>query len=110
MLNRSAVFLAPRKPYIDWANAVDRTGQHFVENWQHEGATIFLVPDFQTHEEIRAHVDQNFELIFEHYLDLWCEDQNKWPRPRTLEMFHQWFSVRIHTMIIDTVGEPIRFI
>ena len=69
---------------------------------------MFLGPECVTNEETKQFVESNFDLFFEHYLEMWCTDESRWPKDRTLQMFRDWFTVRIHSMVLDTVDEPLR--
>lgn len=59
-----------------------------------------------TVEEIQAFVSEHFDFFFEHWLEGWCTDESMWPKRRTRRMFKDWFDVRIHTMVEDTVDGP----
>ena len=49
---------------------------------------------------------RNFEYFFESWLFGWSTDPTQWPQRRTRRMFRDWFDVRIHTMVKDTLDAP----
>jgi len=107
LLNRCAILVTPKQPYIDWANSLDTDEPRFSETEQGEGPPIFLGPDLDSMEEAEAFVHENFGVFFEHWLEMWCTDDDLWPERRTLDMFKAWFAVRIHSMVVDTVDAPL---
>lgn len=106
-LNRCAILLTPRQPYVDWANTVDDEGPRFELSDGHDSATVFLGPAFGTTAEIEAWVRENADQFFSSMLDDWCPEEELWPSKRTAEMFGAWFDLRIHTIVLDTLDEPL---
>jgi hypothetical protein len=104
-LNRSAIILTPKEPYAAWASSVFDEPYETVSDA--EGPTVFLGPDADTIDEVAAFVEANFDIFFEHWLFDWCTDPKRWPQNRTLAMFREWFTVRISSMVVDTVREPL---
>ena len=107
LLNRSAIILIPKQPYADWANALDDDGPRFELSEQDDHLTVFLGPEMDTVGEIHRFVDKHFDYFFEAWLEGWSTDPAQWPPRRTRRMFHEWFNVRIHTMVEDTVDAPL---
>jgi len=104
-LNRSAIILTPKQPYVAWASSV--FDEPYEDPDESEGPTVFLGPDADTIEEVAEFVEANFDIFFDHWLFEWCTDPTLWPRNRTLAMFREWFTVRISSMVVDTVREPL---
>jgi hypothetical protein len=103
-LNRSAVLLIARQPFLDWVNRLpERNGRgpqtHETLNLKQD---VFLTPDFDTEEDIREYVAAISPALFETKLEEWCEKEETWPPNRTLEMFWQWFEIDIHKQVIET--------
>jgi hypothetical protein len=105
-LNRSAIIITPKAPYIAWANSFD-DGPRYEEADDEEGPPVFLGPGTDTVAEVDRFVERHFDLFFEHWLNDWCTDPSLWPQRRTRKMFHEWFDVRIASMVIDTVRAPL---
>lgn len=106
-LNRSAILLTPRQPYADWANAVDDEGPRYELLEGHDASTVFLGPAFGTTEEVEAWVQENADQFFAYMLDEWCTEEELWPGRRTAELFAAWFDVKIHSIVVDTLDEPL---
>lgn len=108
MINRSAVLIRLKSPFIDWINECDPADQRekLTLEEANEDRTIYLIE-----EEEAEHVDQwiamNFMQVFECELEDWIADPELWPRKITKEMFHEWCDVECHSVIVDTVGGPI---
>ncbi len=49
----------------------------------------------------------NYEALFESELEEWYTDEKLWPKKRDIKLFHEWFEVECHTVIIDTIEGPI---
>lgn len=106
-VNRTAIILIPKQPYADWANSLDVDGPRFELSDGDDELTVFLGPEVDTVQEVHAFVDKHFDYFFESWLQDWSLDVAQWPTRRTRRMFHEWFDVRIHTMVEDTVDAPL---
>lgn len=71
-----------------------------------EESTVYLisVEDGEAPEDWLA---LNFDTLFESELDQWYTDPSLWPAARDRKMFDQWLDVRCHTIIYDTLDEPL---
>ena len=105
-LNRSAILLIPKQPYADWANSVDEDGPRFELSEASDALTVFLGPELDTVADIEAFVLRNFQYFFEHWLIGWSTNPTEWPQRRTRRMFREWFDIRIHTVVEDTIDAP----
>ena len=109
MINRALLTVHLKQPFVDWINAADPTSM--------KGGEITLLeanddrPAFLIHEDAAEYVEewleQNFIPLFEDVLEQWYIDDSLWPQDRTLDLFQKWCSVEIHSMVFDTVDEPI---
>ena len=70
-------------------------------------STIYLIDEAESEDECSEFLISNYESFFEFELSAWYQDESIWPENRTYEMFEQWFDVRLHTIILDTVEQPI---
>ena len=86
MLNRTAIILIPKQPYVDWANSLDDDGPRFEISEANDQLTVFLGPDLDSVDEIDAFVTENFDFFFEHWLFGWSTDPSQWPKRRTRRM------------------------
>lgn len=109
MVNRCAVLLSPKPPYVAWANSLDDDGPRFedVDDPNDDPRQVFLIPDVDQPGQAAAFVDKHFNMFFEEWLESWCTDPSMWPQRRTRRMFREWFEVRIFELVHDTVDEPL---
>jgi hypothetical protein len=104
IINRNAFVVKPKKPYIDWANAVfDEKPTDFskVEN------NIYLIREMDSNEEVAKWIKRNFDQIFQNELNDWCTDKKRWPQKRTYKLFTEWFDVEISSMVLDIEDDPV---
>src|SRR5262245_53015980 len=98
-INRIAIAVKPRDPYLAWARAIDDRAASF-ELSVDEFASIYLVEAtdaFESEQLIRKH----YAAIFEKQLNAWHRDAAKWPNRRTEAMFREWFDSKVVEMIWD---------
>jgi hypothetical protein len=98
-LNRSAVVIKPQQPFINWLKSLDPEIEEDEEMMEGE---IYLLPDYETKEEMENWLKKNFNALFSEQLNNWFVDETMWPQNRTFKMFTEWFSYSFHTMIFDT--------
>ena len=108
MLNRAAVILKYRGPAVRWINEADHYNEDpgiSAESLMEE-RTIYLISEDDEHGGDRGQswIKANFEALFEAELEGWYTDPTLWPEGRTLKLFHEWFKVEYHSVIVDTVG------
>lgn len=111
MLNRGAIFLRYKEPALRWINGVDQTSpEHKLSLAEvNRDRPIYLISDYDADSEktVNAWIQANYRDLFEDQLDSWQSDEALWPGDRTLKLFHSWFAVEHHSIVIDTVEEPI---
>jgi hypothetical protein len=111
MINRAAVILRYKKPAIDWINESDPGGDDpgiTIESVNEE-RTVYLIreKDADTPADVEEWINLNYDILFESELDGWYTDEDLWPGNRSIKLFRKWFDVECHTVIVDTVDEPI---
>jgi hypothetical protein len=102
MINRGAITVRPKKPYIDWAVSLDDTG--LTPDGEGE-STVYLIPEFEDDVEALEVLSKVFERIFENELQSWHRDEAAWPQNRTWAMFRAWFDVEFHSCVEDVCGD-----
>jgi hypothetical protein len=109
LLNRCAVIVTPKQRFWQW---VKKVSDGFDNNMVFEVAdsNIYLVPDyeFETNVElaIENYISQIYQHIFVRELEAWNTDPLNFPEI-TYDRFQRWFTVSSHTVIFDTVNEPL---
>lgn len=104
-LTRTALLVRPRQPFVDWANSL---GSIRLTIDQVQEGEIYLLPDYETVEEMEKWLRKNFDEIFCEQLFNWHMDESAWVKNRTFQLFGQWFQYSLHTMIWDTVPGAIK--
>jgi hypothetical protein len=104
-VNRQALYVAPKKPLVDWVNYVfpDEEKISSEEPLSHDWGTIYLVPEFHSEEEFTVWLKDNYTLFFEQELFEWCEDETQWPEPLSFELFQEWFHYAFQSVVLDTL-------
>lgn len=103
-IDRNAILVRPRQPYIDWANKVYNDGHAFTGR---DECNIYLVRERGSNEEVERWVRKHFDELFVNELNDWCTDEERWPPGRTYKMFADWFTVEVHSMVLDVEEGPI---
>ena len=111
MLNRSAIILRYKEPAVRYINDADPVKGSAVvtvaETYQDR--TIYLIPDEDAEDPdaLDRWVHKNYKRLFEMELSDWYTDPQLFPKNLTLELFHEWFEVECHSVVMDTVGGEI---
>ncbi len=98
MINRGAIIIRPKQPYIDWADRLDDSD--ILPSTDGE-RTIYLVPEYEDDLEAMDVLTRCYDILFEAELFGWCTDETTWPKNRTLAMFRDWFLVEFHSVVED---------
>lgn len=111
MINRAAVILKYKEPAVIWINDADPYNDNpgiSLESVNEEN-TVYLIRDQDADSSVilKEWLNLNYKTLFESELEEWYTDENLWPKKRDLELFHEWFEIQCHTVIIDTVRGPI---
>ncbi len=99
VVNRSAIVIKPKEPYLDWANEVAQTMESMDELRQQ--STVILIPKsaYQDHAEI--FLRENCVRIFERELDAWSPARELRPANPDYETLTAWFDIEVHALVLD---------
>jgi hypothetical protein len=104
-----AVVIKPQQPFLDWINKIGPPSNVSLTELQND-AHLYLVPDYEEEDVIEKAIAKylklNYSHIFFHELSGWNTDETTYPK-LTYALFLEWFSISTHTMIFDTLNEPI---
>ena len=106
-LNRSAIVVRPKLPFLDWLHAADPTSATLTLADLGREPTIYLVPECGDAEEERAALQTVFPTIFEDQLVGWWRDRTTWPTSRSFGRFSRWFDCQFHSTLLDLTDEPL---
>ena len=106
-LNRSALIVTPKQPFLNWVNAVDPTDSKVTLKQIQEDPSIYLVPECDTADDIADVLLNLYAEIFADQLYGWYVKEETWPQKRSFEMFRRWFDVQHHSMLVDLCEEAL---
>lgn len=99
-VNRLAVVIAPRAPYLAWAQSLQ--GDLTIDKLPRDDwATVYLVNGLGDRVDRTAILRRHWQAIFDEQLFSWSQDHEVWPTKRTFRMFLEWFDVRVIEMVFD---------
>ena len=102
LVNRAAIVVKPKQPYLDWTKLDDETGvAEEVFKGMHEDPHVFLLPEYEDDEAQRMILESVWPILFEEMLEGWLRDESAWPKDRTFAMFNEWFEVQMSSMVED---------
>src|SRR5437763_14170810 len=109
VVNRTAVSIVGKQPYIDWTRRHDadaNRGLLTVPRVKPYG-TVILLPEFELEEDIQEWIEENASWLFDLQLESWTDDESLWPADRDLKTFREWFRVDIHSVVVDAGDDDI---
>ncbi len=95
-INRTAITIIPKKPYIDWANSFED-----AEIYDTPHATTILIPDKYDEFNYETYVKKIYKEIFIEQLEAWMNSADDWPGKMTYKIFKEWFEVICSDMTWD---------
>jgi hypothetical protein len=104
LVERSTIIIKPKQPFFEWLKSIDNEDD--FSDLKDE-TDVYLIPDFETKEEITRWLKKNFDMIFCDQMNHWYTNEEIWTQKRTFKVFCDWFDFSIHTTIWDTLDEPI---
>jgi hypothetical protein len=106
-LNRSAIVVTPKKPFLDWVRGVDPSNRGLRMADLENDPSVYLFPAFSFDQEIVDHLKKSCTEIFEQELESWDRVRQSWPPDRSFAAFQQWFDYTIHSMIFDLADDRL---
>ncbi|XLZ69042.1 hypothetical protein ABT364_21190 [Massilia sp. SR12] len=107
-INRSALFLLPKQPVLDWILQVDSNPLDIsLEDLRKEPEVFLVSQKLETHEDAVRWVNQHWKAILENYLMGWFTVESMWPKSRSRKMLHEWFDIHMSSMVWDLAKEEI---
>lgn len=102
-LNRSAIILRARQPFLDWRNSFElKEGRKdYTLEEIREDPKVYLVFGFKSAVHVRDSVMEEFNIYFTDQLVGTVTGEEEWPKNRTVEMFKEWFDIEVFTTVDD---------
>lgn len=108
MINRGALFVRARQPFINWLRSLPDPVDSKVDlAYINREPGVYLVPVWEDDEERDMRVEDASATIFETELEGWWTDDRHWPEDRDYETFQKWFEVTACPIVEDLVDEPL---
>ena len=108
MINRSAIVVIPKQPFLDWLHRIDSTGKDITLADLANEPSIYLLSECETPNDLIRTLRKVCEEIFVDQLDGWYRAPELWPKDRSLEVFRVWFDYSFHSILKDLAESPIR--
>ena len=106
-INRTAILVKPGQPFLDWLHQADPSSANLkLEDLRLE-PTIYVLPECESENEAREHLEIVCGEIFEEQLDGCYRVPSSWPQRRDLEAFNDWFEWSFHSVIVDLCSDPL---
>ena len=108
MINRAAVILKYKAPFIQWVNDADpyKDNPGITLESENKDCTVYLILEDDA-ENLEEWISLNFKQLFESEIEDWYTDESLWPKNRNRKLFDKWFDVECHSVLIDTVDGKI---
>ena len=108
MVNRGAVIVKYKEPFIQWINESDPSAEKPIVTIQNANKerTVYLISDEDV-ENIEEWIRANYNTLFENELGGWYTDETLWPNKRDFQTFQNWCEIECHSLIFDMVGGEI---
>jgi len=108
MINRAAVILKYKAPFIQWVNDADPYNDNpgITHESEKKDSTVYLIHEDDA-ENLEEWISLNFKQLFESEIEDWYTDESLWPKNRNRKLFDEWFDVECHSVIIDTADGKI---
>lgn len=106
-LNRSALIVLPKEPYLQWASELDEDSTQLAEDLRGRCSVYLVAPDPRDEQE-SAPIERYYKRIFEMELEAWHLDMDDWPASRDYRTFQQWFKVQALSIVVDLAAGPLR--
>ncbi len=108
MVNRAALILKLKKPFVQWINETkpDKESPEVTAAEVNRERTVYLLNDLDA-EGLDEWIALNCANLFASELEDWCEDESLWPQNRDMKLFKKWFAPECHPVLIDAGVGPI---
>ncbi|NOX58375.1 MAG: hypothetical protein GXP29_05880 [Planctomycetes bacterium] len=105
-VNRTAVVIRPKKPFLEWVAPTDPDAQGHVDIIR-DRVAVYLGEATESPEAERRALQRHARMIFEAELEAWCRDPATWPQRRGPAMLREWFDVRTESVVYDLVDHEL---
>ncbi len=108
MLNRAALIVRYKQPFVDWVNSVETDApQRLKLADANDNNSVYLI-EVDDEDDLPGWLQLNGEALMEAELSGWFAEPEVWPENRSLALFQKWCSVELHTLVFDTGTDPLQ--
>jgi hypothetical protein len=109
-INRSLLYILPKKKCIDWVNSIYPEAPIDYASYilEHDSGDVYLIREFDDESEVMAWMKKGWKHWFEDLLMAWCMDEELWPENRSWELLNEFFDIKWQSLIEDTLPQPIK--
>ena len=102
MLNRSAISIQLRQPFVDWINSLDESEEEQVNLAEvNLEATTYLIPELEDEQALEDFIDERFFELLENELLSWEDDESLWPADMDRALFDEFLDIKLSFMVFD---------
>jgi len=108
-INRGAIVVRAKKPFLDWANSLDDSFDDLTLEELHSDSSVYLLPCWEEDSEFEKILRKACKMIFENELEGWNTDESLWPKNRGFSTFLKWMEVEGHSVVFELGDGNIKF-
>ncbi|MBE0505731.1 MAG: hypothetical protein IBX50_03310 [Marinospirillum sp.] len=102
MLNRSAISVRLRQPFVDWINSLeDSAGEQVSLEEVNQEATTYLISELEDEEALDDLIEERYLDLLENELFSWEEDEALWPDDIDRALFDAFVEIELSFMVFD---------
>ncbi len=105
MMDRSAIIVSPKQPFVDWVYSLNIAAQEVSSKDIKESMSVYLIEEVMDDKHFKDILKDVYTVIFEEELASWSTDESRWPEKRNLSMFKKWFSANLQYSVVDLVND-----
>lgn len=106
-VNRSAVVVVPKQPFLDWLHRVDSTSGVLTLTDLEDDPSVYLLPQCDFERDLEECFKKACVKIFEDQLNGWYRAEELWPEDRSVRTFKRWFDYRFHSVLFDLADDSL---
>jgi hypothetical protein len=107
VLNRSAVVLKPKQPFLDWLNSLPGDDKYTLNELRAE-PTVILLPEFEDTEDEIRYLKKICSDLFSRQLYSWHTDESDWIEKKDWNTFQEWFDFELCCEVFDMMEAKIK--
>ena len=107
VINRGVVIVRPKEPFLEWLRGLPGPGGDATLEELRRDCNAYLIPEWETPEELDHRLKEHCRDIFEEELRAWWLGEEDWPAKRTWSVFRAWFDIECIEMVKNVVEEPM---